>query len=70
MIVGVVAGGDHLRQDGNGIGYGPAVDAAVQVTVSAGDFHLYIGEAPDPDVDGGGVHAEHGRIADEDDIRL
>src|SRR5258708_3417211 len=68
MVIPVVAGGDHLCQDGYRVGDGSAINAAVQVAVGAGDFDLDIGKTAYPDVDRGCIEAQHGRITDEDDV--
>src|SRR5579859_3650551 len=70
MIVPVMAGGDHLPQHRYRVRHGAAINPAVQVAVGAGDLHLDIAETPHPDVDRRRVEAEHGRIADQDDVGL
>ena len=57
--------GNHLTEDVDGVGCGPAVESAVQVAVGTRDFHLHVAQAAQSRRDGRHVVGDHPRVTDE-----
>ena len=70
VVVLVVQAGNHLAEYVDGVGDGTAVDAAVEVVVGAGHFHLPVAEAAQAAGDAGYVGGYHTGVADEYHIAL
>ncbi len=62
--------GEHLGEDGGGVGDGAAVHARVQVAAGAVQLNIEIEQAAQGIGDGDGVRIPHGGVADDDHLRI